>query len=100
VGQAKSANIQVILLTIIPPAAPGILRRFVWSDRIGVLVEEANHKLARLHAPPLVHVINTQRVLQTAPGVWKPDVILDTLHLAPAGYAELNTPVTQALEKR
>jgi acyl-CoA thioesterase-1 len=99
VGQAKSSGIQVILLTIIPPAEPGILRRLLWSDRIALLVAEANRQLALLHAPPLVHVIDTQRVLQTAPGVWKSNVILDTLHLAPAGYAELDSAVVRVLVK-
>lgn len=100
VDQAKSSGSHVILLTIIPPAEPGILRRFVWSDRIALLVAQANHRLATLHAPPLVHVIDTQRALQTAPGVWKPDVILDTLHLTPAGYAELNNAVVRVLANR
>lgn len=100
VDQAKSSGIHVILLTITPPASPGIIRRFVWSDRIATLVAEANRKLLLLHAPPMVHVIDTQQVLQTAPGVWKTNVILDTLHFTPAGYAELNYAVASVIENR
>ncbi len=97
VTRARIAGIQVILLTIIPPSAPGIFRRLVWSDRIPLLVERTNRKLVPLHAPPWVHVIDTRRVLQTDLGDWKPDVNLDTLHLTPAGYAELNIAVIRVL---
>ena len=88
--RAKSAGITVILLTIILPAEPGVLRRLVWSDRIPALVLEVNRKLALLDAPPRVHVVDSQRVLQTAAGAWKPDVMRDTLHLGSAGYLELD----------
>ncbi len=57
-------------------------------------------KLATLDAPPWVRVIDTQRVLQTADGMWKKDVTLDTLHLTPAGYAELNNALASLIPKR
>lgn len=97
---ATASGIHVILLTIVPPAAPGILRRLVWSDQIALMVEESNSKLALLDSPPMVHVVDTRRVLQSAPGVWKPDVNLDALHLTPVGYAELNNAVVGILAKR
>lgn len=100
VEQAKSSGIKVILLTIIPPATPELFRRIVWSDRIAILVAETNRKLAMLDAPPWVRVIDTQRVLQTTDGVWKKNVTLDTLHLTPAGYAELNNAVAGLIPKR
>jgi lysophospholipase L1-like esterase len=100
VAQAKSSGIRVVLLTIIPPAAPGFLRRLVWSDRIPKLVAEANRELVLLRSPPLVEVINTQDILQSASGAWKPNVILDTLHLAPAGYEALNNAVASVIQRR
>jgi lysophospholipase L1-like esterase len=100
VAQAKSSGIRVVLLTIIPPATPGILRRLVWSERIAELVTEANRELLLLQSPPQVEVINTQSILQLASGAWKPDVILDTLHLAPAGYELLNRAVSSVIQRR
>lgn len=100
VEQAKASGIKVILLTIIPPATPGLFRRIVWSERIAILVAETNQKLALLNAPPSVRVIDTQRALQTADGAWKENVILDTLHLAPAGYTELNSAVSHLFPQR
>jgi len=100
VKQATSAGAKVILLTIVPPSSPPLWRRLVWSDRIPLLVTQTNRRLARLHAPPLVHVIDTQGILQTREGAWKPDVTYDTLHLTSAGYAELNRVVGDILVKR
>ena len=97
--QAKSSGIRVVLLTIIPPARPDLMRRLVWSDRIPALVAEANLELASLHAPPLVEVVDTQSILQSPPGTWKPDVVLDTLHLAPAGYNALNDALARVILK-
>jgi lysophospholipase L1-like esterase len=99
VAQAKSSGIRVVLLTIIPPATPGLLRRLVWSERIPDLVAEANRELALLQSPPLVEVVNTQNILQSPAGAWKPDVILDTLHLAPAGYVALNDALVSVIQK-
>lgn len=100
VNQAKAAGTKVILLTIIPPAAPGLLRRFVWSDRIPRLVTEVNKKLELLDAPPSVRVVDAGQVLQNESGEWKTGVVLDTLHLTSTGYAELNIAVSHLLRNR
>lgn len=99
VKQATSAGVRVILLSIVPPGSPPIWRRLVWSDRIPLLVTETNRRLVELHAPPLVRVIDTRKILQTPDGAWKPGVAHDALHLTPAGYAELNHAVGEILLK-
>ena len=45
VQDAKDSGIKVILFSITPPASPGLLRRFIWSPRIGPMVNDANREL-------------------------------------------------------
>jgi lysophospholipase L1-like esterase len=93
VHRASTAGIRVVLLTITPPASPDLLRRLLWSARIPSLVSSVNQELMRLHAPPRVYVVDTQDLLQTPAGQWRPNVTADTLHLTPFGYKVLNTAV-------
>ena len=74
-------QIEVILLTLIPPAQPELARRLVWNDKIAQSVAEIN--LYWLNLPPTEHlqVIDTAKVLKDVQGHWHPEVNLDVLHL-------------------
>jgi lysophospholipase L1-like esterase len=99
VDQANRSGIRVVLLTVIPPASPGLLRWLVWSPRIAQLVTAVNHDLMRLHDPPRVYVLDTKALLRTSSGEWEPNVMADTLHLTPAGYKVLNAAVQDVLAR-
>jgi len=90
-------QIEVILLTIIPPAQPELARRLVWNDKIAQSVAEINHYW--LNLPPSEHlqIIDTAKVLKDAQGQWHPGVNLDVLHLTPAGYDYLNQALISIL---
>lgn len=100
VERARAAGIRVVLLTILPPRSPNLVRRFVWSDRIHGMVAEANARLRGLHDPPRVEVVDSARALQTPSGEWKPGVNAGSLHITSAGYRELNDAVLGVLAAR
>jgi lysophospholipase L1-like esterase len=95
-------SIKVILLTIIPPTKPNLIRFLVWSDLIAKEVEAINKNWlllppsTRLNQP--LHVIDTAKVLQDEQGQWHKNVNKDTLHLTPAGYEYLNQALITVLK--
>jgi len=95
------AHIQVILLTIIPPAQPHLLRWMVWSEVIAQQVEEINQswlKRAATQTNQFLHLIDTAAVLKNQQGQWHSNVNRDTLHLTATGYDHLNQAVLPILQ--
>lgn len=91
-------GLNVILLTVIPPASPPLIRRVVWSDSIYPLVAELNHQLRAL-AGPRVRLIDADRILCGSADRVPRDLARDTLHLRPQGYHALNAALSQALQE-
>jgi lysophospholipase L1-like esterase len=100
VDQLAARNVRVILLSIIPAAAPAWLRLPVWSDQINVAVEKVNQHWLGLPASNLLRVVDTRSVLQDKDGHWYPGVNADTLHLTAGGYQRLNQVVAPLIEER
>lgn len=101
VESLRAQQIEVIFLTIFPPAQPELARRLVWSEKISQGVEEINQYWLNLPADERLHIIDTTKVLKDTQGQWHPHVNRDTLHLTPTGYDYLNqalTPVLTALK--
>ncbi|HDN26130.1 MAG TPA: SGNH/GDSL hydrolase family protein [Thioploca sp.] len=92
-------QIEVILLTIIPPAQPELARRLVWNDKISQSVEEINQYWLNLPATERLHIIDTAKVLKDAQGRWHDNVNRDTLHLTPTGYNYLNQALIPILNR-
>jgi len=95
------AHIQVILLTIIPPAQPHLLRLMVWSALIAQQVEEINQswlKRAATQTNQFLHLIDTAATLKNQQGQWHSNVNRDTLHLTATGYDHLNQAVLSILQ--
>lgn len=90
--------IQVVLLSIIPPAKPSLTRLPVWSEHIPQRVTEINQYWLN-QSMSNVQVIDTAKVLQNDAGVWHQQVNKDTLHLTPTGYEFLNQAVIKALSQ-
>jgi lysophospholipase L1-like esterase len=92
-------QVEVILLTIIPPAQPELARRLVWDEKISQSVEEINQYWLNLPTTERLHIIDSAKVLKDAQGRWHNDVNKDTLHLTPTGYNYLNQALTPILKK-
>jgi len=93
-------GIRTILLTIIPPADPGLLRLPVWSGQIAVEVEKINrYWLEAAPRAPLLHVVDARSALQDAAGRWRDGVNADTLHLTPRGYEYLNGAIAPLIRE-
>jgi acyl-CoA thioesterase-1 len=97
VQRARGAHIRVVLLSILPPGPPDLVRRLVWSERIAHLVGDCNQQMAKFENPPAVHIIDTARLLQDDTGRWKPGMLADTLHVTPAAYVQLQAAVQAVL---
>lgn len=91
-------KIEVIFLTIIPPAQPELARRLVWHPKIAQSVEEINQYWLNLPASERLHIIDTAKILQNAKGQWHAHVNRDTLHLTPIGYEYLNQALVPILK--
>jgi len=90
--------VEVILLTIIPPAQPSLARLPVWSVHIPQRVAEINQEWLSLPATAKFHIIDTAKTLKNESGKWHNNVNQDTLHLTPTGYQYLNQAVIAILQ--
>lgn len=85
--------IDVIFLTIIPPAQPSLARLPVWSDHIPQRVSDINQEWLSLPATAKFHIVDTTKILENESEKWHNNVNQDTLHLTPTGYQYLNQAV-------
>lgn len=99
VKESAASGIDVMLLTVIPPSSPSLLRRIVWSDSIYGLVSSLNQELRTL-AGPQVHILDAQQILCGAAPRLPDRLARNTLHLLPAAYAMLNPELTGQLQAR
>jgi lysophospholipase L1-like esterase len=89
VDESVRAGAAVILITVIPPTSPPLLRRVVWSDAVYGLVSQLNERLRTL-ASPSVSVLDAQRLLCGTADRLPKRMARDTVHLVPAAYVSLN----------
>jgi len=87
--RAAGRGIDVVLLTIIPPARPPLYRWLVWDSAIWDIVDSVNDRIASAASDGHVSVVDSRAALMSN-GSWNPGVTRDTLHLAAAGYVRLN----------
>lgn len=99
VEEARAAGIEVILLTIVQPTSPRLIRRPIWSNEIYRLVAGANERIEAL-AGPGVTVIDTNQVLTGGAPQLSWDVARDEIHLNAAGNARLRAAVLAALPRQ
>ncbi len=92
--------ITTLLLTIIPPTAPGLARLPVWHPNIPNTVTELNQHWLTLPPSPHLHILDTAQILQDPQGHWHPQVNTDTLHLTSKGYEYLNQAILPILTDR
>ncbi len=97
VESLRAQQIEVIFLTIFPPAQPELARWLVWNEKISQSVEEINQYWLNLPADERLHIIDTTKVLKDTQRQWHPHVNRDALHLTPTGYDYLNQALTPVL---
>jgi len=92
-------SIEVILLSIIPPAP--IKRHWIrssqWHKDLLQKIEQINHYWLNLSPVKHLHIIDTVRVFQGKNEQWHKDVYRDLLHLTPTAYKFLNEAITEVL---
>jgi lysophospholipase L1-like esterase len=95
--RAADKGIDVVLLTIIPPANPPLYRRLVWDSAIWDLVDFVNRRIASAASDGRVAVVDARAGLMSN-GSWNAGMTRDTLHLSAAGYERLNEIVAPKID--
>lgn len=96
--EGVEAGVPVLLITLVPPSRPELLRRPVWSSRIYAQVQGVNEALLAWEAPAGVTVVDHR-------GMFGGDAILpvkyaaDALHFDEAGYALFEKLVADNVRK-
>lgn len=99
-AQARAAGSAVTLLTIVPPARPGLRRRALfWSDSIYDLTARANARIRALDAPGAgITVFDAAALFDAPPGGPLPaEFAADALHFNTRTYERLNAALTETL---
>jgi len=102
ITEARAAGSEVILLTILRPARPDLLRRvFAWSPSLRPLVAEANARIRALADPAGgVTVLDVDALIGGSPNAPLPaEFTADTLHLTSAAYLRLNDLLSHVLSR-
>ncbi len=98
VNQLLKQDAIVILLTIISPSKPSLVRLPVWSQRISVAVRDVNTQLLSLSPQDKLHVIDAENIFSDKGEVLN-NLYADTLHLSAEGYRHLNTAIQHLISK-
>jgi lysophospholipase L1-like esterase len=96
IAEARSASIEVYLLTVIRPAAPPPWRRPVWSGSMTDEVIRLNSGLTGMSGPG-VRLLDADNALAGGARDLPRRFAVDTLHLNAEGYSRLNELVARAI---
>jgi lysophospholipase L1-like esterase len=95
--RSVAAGSHVLLFTVVPPASPSLLRRFVWSDVIYDLTAQLNTRLRALAGANLT-VVDAAQVLCGTSERLPSDLASGTVHFQPAAYTRLNAELIRELK--
>ena len=91
-----AANAKVVILTVIPPAKPSLLRRFAWSENVRNEVASVNASLLEWKPPDGIKILDLREVFRS--GLILPsEYASDTLHLNQNGYVILEEKIVSFL---
>jgi lysophospholipase L1-like esterase len=94
VDSCRARGARVVLVPVLPTAAPSLARRLVWSSEIDAARQRVNAALRQRFA-------GVAGVTLLDPQLLQPDTASDyrdTLHFSPQGYAKLEAATLQALQ--
>jgi len=97
--QSAAAGARVVLLTVIPPASPSLLRRLVWNSDIVGDVADVNTFIRSLDGHDGVTVVDAARLLAPPGGELPARYARDTLHFESAAYEALNEALAMQLRR-
>jgi acyl-CoA thioesterase I len=98
--RAHAAGRKVLVTAIIPPAAPELIRRPVWSASLPGLVADVNAELKRIQTPGSARVIDIAAGLAARDPKTLDDAYrTDALHLNDAGYIRLGEALAAEIER-
>ncbi|MEB3274934.1 MAG: SGNH/GDSL hydrolase family protein [Prochlorothrix sp.] len=100
VGEVHSLGAKVVLTTLFPLGQVPWERQLIWSDRVGLAVEEINDFIRSLDGAEGVYVLDAARALQQLSALEiQPQYSQDLLHINEAGYDRLNTDLIPVLHE-
>ncbi|MEA3213067.1 MAG: hypothetical protein QOE70_6124 [Chthoniobacter sp.] len=94
--QGAEAGFEVILITLVPPARPELVRRPIWNKKIYRQVRQVNETLLRWVPPDRVTVVDHAAVFGPA-DVLAPRFASDALHFSEEGYIRFKELVVRAV---
>lgn len=97
-AEAEQIGAKVILTTVFPVGNVPLERRIVWSPAIAEAVKTVNEQI-RTKASDTVIIFDSYALLTDAHNQLAPEFAYDELHLNAAGYAHLNTELSQLLRQ-
>lgn len=95
VALCRERGARVVLVPILPTAAPSIVRRLVWSSEIDATRRRVNAALRQRFAAAAGVALLDENVLHTDAGDYR-----DTLHFSPQGYSKLQAAALSAIGAR
>jgi lysophospholipase L1-like esterase len=95
-ARGARANIAVVLVTLIPPAKLGLVRRLVWGNRLHHHFEAVNRAILEWEPPKGVIVVDQRAALGAA---LSPAYAADALHLNSTGYIAMTPQVADAIRE-
>jgi len=98
VQRSLDSGAHVILTTIFPLGELPLTRRLLWSTTVATAITEVNVYLRTLAAPQVTIFESGDLLTDPQSGSVKSQYSLDSLHLNPAGYAELNQALSGMLD--
>lgn len=97
VRESADAGIDVVVLTVVRPAAPPLWRRLVMSEALQTSVATLNSRLKEM-AGPRVRVLDADSILSGESSGLPDQYAKDTLHFLPAAYVVLNQELSRMLK--
>ena len=97
VDQSVKAQIDVVILTIIPPDDPPWYRMPVWSKKIPIYVEEVNSFIRDLPQRFPVIILDAGEILNHGSPDFGNEFAVDTLHLNEKAYRKINIELNKLL---
>lgn len=93
---AAAAGSEVVISTVVRPAAPRLIRRPFWSDRVYELVAELNGQIRAL-AGPHIRVLEADALLADDAARLPPAFATDEIHLSTTANAVLDGALARLL---
>ncbi len=90
-------NIQVIVTSVFPNNTVNMTKRLFWFDTLITDIEASNKVIEQFTQIPGAHWLDLSSVFYNAKNKVNSELYIDTLHVNPAGYREINLLLKELL---